>query len=226
MRTGLIYLAGGVGQRMQTALPKQFLPLEGKAVALHAFEQFERLAWIEETVVVVDPSCRHFFSSCKRLAFALPGKERMDSVFNGLKALPQEIEMVIVHDAVRPFVTSRSIIELYEAAVRHGAAALATPLKFTVKQATLDKQVIATPDRASLYEIQTPQAARRDLLERGFAWAHAHNKLVTDDVSLVELLNEPVQLVEGPYGNLKITTPDDWELAQALARKFLCVSSS
>jgi 2-C-methyl-D-erythritol 4-phosphate cytidylyltransferase len=224
MKAGLIYLAGGTGKRIGGAIPKQFLPLEGKALALHAFSLFEKFDWIHETVVVVDPAYQRIFASSKEASYALPGKERMDSVYNGFKLLSEKIEMVIVHDGVRPFVKPHCVEELYHTALHHGAAALAVPLKFTVKHALEDKKVTFTPDRSTLFEIQTPQAVNRDLMEKGFSLAYANKRLVTDDVSLVELLGVPVHLVEGSHDNLKITTPDDWELAQILARKALCVS--
>lgn len=220
MKTGVILLAGGQGTRMGGNIPKQFLPLKGLPIALYSHNVLMNLPSLHETVVVCDPSYHHLFSSSKQLSFAPPGERRQDSVYNGLKALDPTVEWVLIHDSARPFIKIEMMADLLASAKEAGAATLAMPVKFTVKERSPDGFVTRTFDRSSLFEIQTPQVVRRDLLIKGFEFAHSQGLTVTDDVSLVELLNHPVKLVNGSYANLKITTPEDLKLAEEIVKSF------
>jgi 2-C-methyl-D-erythritol 4-phosphate cytidylyltransferase len=151
--------------------------------------------------------------------FAQAGLRRQDSLFHGLQALSPSIDLICVHDAARPFITQEMVQALLKAGLETGAAALAMPVKFTVKEASSEGRVARTLDRSRLWEIQTPQVVRRDLLHMGFEIAQREGITVTDDVGLVELFHHPVQLVQGSYSNIKITTVDDWMLAENIAKK-------
>jgi len=215
-KTSVILLAGGLGTRMQSSTPKQFLPLGNKPVARHSYDIFSSLAEIDEVVVVCAPEFRHFFldnPTAKPLAFAAPGKRRQDSVYNGLLATSPSHHLICIHDAARPLIDCKLVLRVLEAASAVGAATAGMPLNFTIKESTPDNIVKSTPDRSKFWEIQTPQAAHRHLLLEGFRFAHAHHITVTDDVSLVELLHKEVKLVDGSYHNLKITTPSDLVIA-------------
>lgn len=213
MKAALILLAGGKGIRMGGALPKQFLPLNELPVALHSLHVFDQVVAIEETVIVAAPEFHHLFPGRK---MAFPGTRRQDSVWNGLQALDDSVELVCIHDAARPFITVKMIANVLEEGSRVGAAALGMPLKFTVKEVDGSAQVKKTLNRSSLWEIQTPQVVKKELLYRGFSIAFEQNLTVTDDVSLVELYQHPVQLVEGSYQNLKLTTVEDMQFAANL----------
>lgn len=213
----VILLAGGAGSRMNSSIPKQFLTLGEKCIARHSFDLFHQLPEIKEIVVVCDPSYREMFQSHSTIVkFALPGKRRQDSVYNGFQEIQHPNSLVCIHDSARPFITKELVRRVIEASKAHGAATAAMPIKFTVKESNALNMVANTPDRSKIWEIQTPQLIEYSLLYEGFAKCHKEQRTVTDDVSLVELLNKPVNLVEGCYTNIKITTPEDYILSQSL----------
>lgn len=215
--TSVILLAGGVGRRMQTETPKQFLKLGDKPLIRHSFDLFLIMPEIHEIVVVCAPEYRSFFSSeSKPIQFANPGLRRQDSVYNGLLATNKNHEMILIHDGARPFIEASVIQRALYAAQEWEAAATCMPISFTVKESNSHSFVCNTPDRTRLWEIQTPQAIKRKLLIKGFYNAIAHNLTVYDDVSLVELLGEKVKLVEGSHINFKITLPLDLTIANYL----------
>ncbi|ONM35809.1 diphosphocytidyl methyl erythritol synthase1 [Zea mays] len=153
------------------------------------------------------------------LKFARPGKERQDSVFNGLQEIDGDSELVCVHDSARPLVSSEDVKKVLEDAAVHGAAVLGVPVKATIKEANSDSFVIKTLDRKTLWEMQTPQVII--LLPFSFSsrfnFCHRRdNHEVTDDVSIVEYLKHPVYITEGSYTNIKVTTPEDLLLAERL----------
>lgn len=214
MKVGLILLAGGKGTRMGLGIPKQYYKLAGQPVALHSLAVFEKIALIEQVVVVAEPEFHHLFP---KYEFAAPGERRQDSVWNGLQKMDPSIDYICVHDAARPFITVDLVENLLEEAFKTGAAAAAVPLKFSVKQADEHGKVQRSLDRSTIWEMQTPQIVRKDLLLNGFKIAQEQNLTVTDDVGLVELFDHPVQLVKGSYQNLKLTTPEDIQLAELYA---------
>ena len=152
-----------------------------------------------------------------RLALANPGEERQGSVENGLNKLVElagdSCKYVAVHDSARPLVTIKEVCDVVSDAKEHGAAVLGVPCKATIKESEDGSMVLRTIPRARLWEVHTPQVIKIDTLKRGFAKVEAENLEVTDDVSIVEQLGEPVKLTLGEYTNLKITTPEDMNLA-------------
>lgn len=209
---GVILAAGGIGSRMQSSIPKQFIHLNGKPMIQHSLDLFSSMPEIAEIVIVCAPEYRHLISliNCqKRVTFTSPGERRQDSVYNGLNAMQEKASMVCVHDAARPYIKPCVVKRVIQGAIEYGAAVAAMPVKFTIKEGDSEGMVIHTPDRSKLWEIQTPQIVKRSLLEAGFECANKNHLTVTDDVSLVELLGHPVRLVEGCYSNIKITTPED-----------------
>jgi 2-C-methyl-D-erythritol 4-phosphate cytidylyltransferase len=213
----LILLAGGTGSRMQSAIPKQFLPLNGKLIIHYSLELFLSIPEIKDIVVVCEPQYRHHFTNYP-VSFALPGPRRQDSVFNGLLATLPNTEFVCVHDGARPFITKKNIDDIILAAKEYGAATIGMPIKFTVKECDENLLVKNTPNRANIWEIQTPQVIRYDLLLEGFERVNREGLTVTDDVSVVEILGHPVKLVSGSYNNLKITTPEDLSYSEHLVK--------
>ncbi len=218
MHVSVILVAGGTGSRMGTATPKQFLILKKKPIILYSLEAFLSLSEVDEIIVVCDKSYRNLLPIDNRIKFADPGPRRQDSVFNGLKACSNN-NLICIHDAARPLITKQSIQETLLAAENHGAAVLANREKNTVKRATTDQFVEKTIPRDALWEIQTPQVIKRSLLEEGFAFAQEHQRNVTDDVSLIEMIDKPIKLIEGPSDNIKITHPSDLKFAEALISK-------
>lgn len=208
----LIFLAGGQGNRMKAATPKQFLPLKGKPLARHSFELFLTLPMIQEIVVVCAENYESLFPEAT--LFAHPGQERQNSVENGFQRVTQKADYVLIHDSARPFVEKKDVEKLLEEGIPVGAATLGVPVKYTIKQIGIDQAVEKTLDRSSLFEIQTPQLLKSSLLRQGLDLANQKNLILTDDVALAELLDHPVKVVTGSYQNLKITTPEDLRYAK------------
>jgi len=218
----LVLLAGGVGKRMGADMPKQYLPLLGTPIALYSFQKFAEMDEVGEIVVVCDPSYRDVFENCKvpkPVIFALPGKERQDSVFNGLSAVRDGAALAAIHDSARPLTDVKDAARCFVDAMTHGAAVLAVPCKATVKEVNDDLSIAKTLDRSKLWEMQTPQVIKPDLLKRGFALVNEKGYEVTDDVSIVEFMGGRVQITEGSYVNIKVTTPEDMFIAERLLQQ-------
>jgi 2-C-methyl-D-erythritol 4-phosphate cytidylyltransferase len=221
-----IIAAAGVGTRMGHQIPKPYLHLARKPILAHTLKVFEAVPEIQEVTVVVHPEDLDFcqdnviapFGLKKVLRLVPGGKERQDSVYHALKALKHEdeLEIVLVHDGVRPFVTPEQIHQVIDAARRYGAAVLGLPAQDTLKRVTSEGKVHQTLERADIWQIQTPQAFQAPLLWRAFTEAYSRNFYGTDEASLLEELNHPVAVIPGSPFNLKITTPDDLLLAEAI----------
>ncbi|CAM6093150.1 unnamed protein product [Calypogeia fissa] len=215
----VILLAGGKGKRMGANMPKQYLPLLGQPIALHSFHTFADMPEVLEIVVVCDPSYRDIFEEAKvgvPIKFALPGKERQHSVRSGLEEISKSAKLACIHDSARPLVLPKDILKVMKDAWTTGAAVLGVPVKATIKEAGEDRLVTKTLDRRTLWEMQTPQVIEPQLLHRGFELVEREGYEVTDDVSIVEYLKHPVQITEGNYTNLKVTTPDDLVVAERI----------
>lgn len=209
----LIFLAGGIGSRIKSTIPKQFLLLQDMPIIKFSLDVFFQVPEIQEIIVVCAPQYRFFFKEYPSVSFAEPGARRQDSVYNGLKNTNPDHRWVCIHDAARPFISREMIDRLIKTGKEHGAATVAVPLKSTVKQVKQEFFVEKTMDRSLLWEIQTPQFLARGIIENGFEVANKNQITVTDDTSLAELVSHPVKLVEGSYKNFKITTDEDLILA-------------
>ncbi|XP_057493623.1 2-C-methyl-D-erythritol 4-phosphate cytidylyltransferase, chloroplastic-like isoform X1 [Actinidia eriantha] len=217
----VILLAGGKGKRMGASMPKQYLPLLGQPIALYSFYTFSKMIEVKEIIVVCDPSYEDIFEDTKEkiqvdLKFTLPGKERQDSVYSGLQAVDLKSELVCIHDSARPLVTSGDVKQVLKDGWLNGAAVLGVPVKATIKEANSESYVVRTLDRKTLWEMQTPQVIKPELLKKGFELVNREGLEVTDDVSIVEHLKHPVYITEGSYTNIKVTTPDDLLLAERI----------
>ncbi|KAK2406362.1 2-C-methyl-D-erythritol 4-phosphate cytidylyltransferase, chloroplastic [Trifolium repens] len=208
----VVLLAGGKGKRMGANMPKQYLPLLGQPIALYSFYTFSRMIEVKEIIVVCDPSYNDIFEDVKgncqvELKFALPGKERQDSVYNGLQecaAVDSNSELVCVHDSARPLVLQEDVKKVLKDGLLNGAAVLGVPVKATIKEANIESFVVRTLDRKTLWEMQTPQIIKPELLRKGFELVNREGLEVTDDVSIVEHLKHPVYITEGSYTNIKV----------------------
>lgn len=197
---------------MGNSMPKQFLELNGKPVALHSFDLFSRMSEFLEVVVVCPKEFQSLFLKKKLscpLHFAPPGKERQDSLWNGLAKVSKTADFVCIHDAARPFVTAEVVQNVLQGGFEVGAAAAAMPITSTIKETDGKGFVVKTLNRSTLFEIQTPQVIHIPLLKQGFQKLKEQQVTVTDDVSLVELIGAPVKLVTGAKINQKLTTPED-----------------
>lgn len=202
---------------------KPFAMLAGRAVWLHSAEKFLARDDVKQVIMVIAEDDLEMFQQKfgANLAFlgvdyCVGGKQRSDSIANALEKLKPEIDHVAIHDAARPCVTEKQIEAVFVAAQDSGAALLATPVTGTLKRSGQENLVSETVDRTGLWEAQTPQVFRRDLLGR--AYAERGNVPATDDAQLVERLGEPVRLVEADATNLKITTKADLRLAEHILK--------
>ncbi|SHJ04292.1 bifunctional 2-C-methyl-D-erythritol 4-phosphate cytidylyltransferase/2-C-methyl-D-erythritol 2,4-cyclodiphosphate synthase [Desulfofundulus thermosubterraneus] len=219
-----VVVAAGRSERMGGGVNKQFLPLSGLPVLARSLGVFEEAVPVKGYVLVmakgeVDRVTRLARREwgCRKLLAVVPGGERrQDSVRKGLEALPAEAEIVLVHDGARPLVGVEELVAVASEAARWGAATLAVPVKDTVKEAGTDGFVVRTLPRESLWLTQTPQGFRCSLLREAHQRAEAEKISATDDASLVEALGHRVKLVPGSYRNIKITTPEDLAVAEAL----------
>lgn len=220
----VVFLAGGTGARMGSSVPKQYLSVNQKPLALYSFEVLASMPEVVEFVVVCEPQYESMFLSSGRLQhglklkFARPGQRRQDSVYNGIEQLKENL-LVCIHDSARPVIEPLTVGRAIEAAGQWGASAIGVKVKSTIKVCDGEQLVLDTPDRASLWEIQTPQVVKLELLKEGFNYALEQRLTVTDDVSLVELLGKPVKIVEGSYSNIKVTTPEDLAFIEKLIEK-------
>lgn len=224
MRTVAIIPAAGSGNRMNRDVSKQYLTLAGKPILVWTLEVFEASPLVDALLVVVPSqdviSVRTDILApwnLKKVAGIIPGgKERQDSVRAGIEALDADAELVIIHDAVRPFITVDLISQCIRTAREEGAVTVGVPVKDTVKEVEPDGRILRTCDRSLLWLTQTPQVFRRDVIENAHRAAVRDGFRGTDDTSLVERLGITVRMIRGDYGNIKITSPDDLVIADAL----------
>lgn len=217
-----IILGGGSGRRMKSDLNKIFLPLRGIPAIVRAIAPFTGFCAGAVVVAAADEvedmqAILAKYGMGRFVKAVVPGgSERQYSVYNGLKALPEDAEYVLIHDGARALVTEQVIRRALESVELHGSGVAAIPVVDTIKRATADGLVQETPDRASLYAIQTPQSFRMDVIMAAHEKAKEDGFLGTDDASLLEHAGIPVYLSEGDRENLKLTTPTDLELAEVI----------
>jgi 2-C-methyl-D-erythritol 4-phosphate cytidylyltransferase len=221
MKADAIIVSAGKGQRFMEGKKKQFYLLADKPILVHTLDQFETCPLIRSILLVVgqedmDYSLKEIVEQYKyrKIAQIIPGgKRRQDSVKNGIDALAKDVEIVVIHDGVRPFVTKAMIEDSIHSAERFGAVILAMPVKDTIKIANPNGTVLKTLDRDALWQIQTPQAFQARLLREAYYKAMEDGFMGTDDASLVERLGVKIHILPGSYTNIKITTPEDLILA-------------
>lgn len=204
---------------------KAFLNIGPRPMVAYSMMAFEACAEIGQIVLVVRRerleaarSMAQMFGISKLRHVVTGGTRRQDSVARGLAALPEEAHHVAVHDAARPLVTPALISATVASALKHGSGVAAQRVTDTVKLAERGAVVTRTVDRSMLWLVQTPQTFRRDLLERAYAKLNETNETVTDDAAAVELLGEPVRLVEWAAPNLKVTVAEHLAVAATLLR--------
>jgi len=227
MKASAIIVSAGKGQRLMKGTKKQFLLLSGKPVLCHTLDRFEACSLIDSVILVVSPEdmdyCmkeiveKHKYRKVSQIVSG--GKTRQDSVKNGIEALSPDVNVVVIHDGVRPFVTAAMIENSIHSALEVGASVTAVPVKDTIKVSGPDGMVRQTLDRSALWQVQTPQAFNIAVIKKAYQKALKDGFYGTDDASLVERLGLKVYLLQGSYSNIKITTPEDFVLAGLLAEE-------
>jgi 2-C-methyl-D-erythritol 4-phosphate cytidylyltransferase len=222
---GVVVVAAGSGSRVGGAELKQFRWVAGKPMLLHSVQAFHARRDVAMVVVVLpkayaaDPPPWLFQCDIERLLIAVGGRERADSVRNGLEDLPEEVEVVLVHDAARPLVPD-DVIDRVVATAREGVGAVAAlPVVDTLKEVDEQGVVVRTVDRARLWRAQTPQGFPREALERAHAAAQRDGVGATDDAALCERAGVTVRVVRGSEVAMKVTDEADFERLEALAAR-------
>jgi 2-C-methyl-D-erythritol 4-phosphate cytidylyltransferase len=218
--------AAGAGRRMGKSVAKQFLPLGDKPLLAHTLLAFQRAPEIDEIIPILSKEDREHclrdiierYGITKVRTLVAGGRERQDSVMNGLLKLEPDASIVLVHDGVRPFVTHAMIRESVDLARKGECVAVGVPVKDTVKEVDDQGMVRHTLERSRLWAIQTPQTFPVNALKRAYEECFKHKVYGTDDATLVERTGGRVRVIMGSYENIKITTPGDLILAEEILR--------
>jgi 2-C-methyl-D-erythritol 4-phosphate cytidylyltransferase len=220
---GVIIVAAGSGSRTASNELKQFRWVAGKPMLLHSIQTFQAREDVAMVVCVLprenlgDPPPWIFQSDAERLLLSVGGRHRGESVANGLEDLPSECEIVVIHDAARPLLSSETIGRVIDEARRGNGAVAALPLADTLKRVDSAGNIVETVDRFGLWRAQTPQAFPRAIIERAHREAREADRVATDDAALCEQIGLPVVVVRGSERAHKITEETDFGLVEALS---------
>lgn len=225
-KNSVIIVAAGKGKRMNSNISKQFLKIKNKPILYYTLSKFSNHKAIDEIVLVTLEDkieiCKDIikkYNIDKISKIVSGGRERQDSVYNGLKAVSKDCDVVLIHDAARPFVTSNIIDDGIKYAKQYGATACGVTPKDTIKIKDKKGFSIDTPNREDLFIVQTPQCFSYNVILDCHENLKRHNKKVTDDTMVLEIYGKSVYLYEGSYSNIKITTPEDLILGEQILEK-------
>jgi 2-C-methyl-D-erythritol 4-phosphate cytidylyltransferase len=228
MKATAIVLAAGDGRRLGGDTPKAYLPIAGRPLVLRTLDRMFAASSVGTVVLVVAAEHRARCESLlrsdagikdQRWLLQTGGATRQESAKRGLERVGSDVEIVLIHDAARPFVFVGLIDRCVEAAVQKAAVVVGLPVRDTIKAVSPQQWIQSTPDRRDLWEIQTPQAFRRELIASAHEHAAREGARVTDDAMVVERIGTPVYVLEGERTNFKITVPEDVWLAETLIRE-------
>jgi len=228
MKATVLIPAAGMGRRMGTAVSKQYLSLAGKPILAHTISQFEYHPQVDHIYLIVPEGdityCREQiveqYGFGKVIRIVAGGAERQDSVLNGLNAVAEDgfdqpERPILIHDGARPLFDSALLTRLIDIVAAQGACAVGVPVKDTIKDVE-NRQIMGSPDRKRLWHAQTPQGFQYQLIKQAFDQAINDGFCGTDDASLLERTGINVQMLEGDYRNIKVTTQEDLLIAAAL----------
>lgn len=220
-----IIVAAGQSRRMGGDTSKQFILIDGVPVIVRTLRAFEIAERIREVVIAARQedipqmyALIQDYEITKVKQIITGGETRQESVFRAIAQVDENADFLAIHDGARPLIRPQEIDLAVSAAVEHGAAALGVPVKDTVKQVDADGKIVDTPERSTLWAVQTPQVFSRALYLRAAEQAGEAAAQLTDDCQLIERTGAPVYLVRGAYANLKITTPEDVFAAEGILR--------
>ena len=224
MYCSAVIVAGGKGTRMGSDINKQYLELSGKAVLAHTIAKFQKCQMIDEIIIVtgaqeVEYCTKHIWNKYgfSKIKSIVPGgKERQDSVYNGLLRVSPKAGIVLIHDGARPLIRKEQIEASIEGALEVGGCVVGVPVKDTVKICDHNQLIVQTPSRDTLWAVQTPQTFRYDWIVKAYQEGIKNNLQATDDSMMVEALGYPVKMIHGRYDNIKITTPEDLVIAKSM----------
>ena len=220
-----VIVAAGFGSRMKSSLSKYFIEILGRPIIAHTLEVFEESNVIDNIIIVTQNDdivimndIVKAFSFDKVSTIVAGGDSRQKSVSNGIMELDQRTKIVLIHDGVRPFISSENINDCVKNTKKYNSAVLAVPSKDTLKIVDKDGFLCGMLDRENTYSMQTPQCFSLEIIEKAYKYATENNILATDDCTLVQLIGEKVKIVLGSYDNIKITTPEDVYIAESILR--------
>lgn len=228
MRVNAVIVAAGEGKRMGGGTSKPFLSVGGQPLIVRTLARFVESRTVQKIIVVAAQEeiarCENLVRSHPRLSgkeylFQPGGARRQDSVSQGLMRLDADCEVVVIHDGARPLVSPSLIDRCVEAAWKDGAVVVGIPVRDTIKIVSSDRHIQETPARDSLWEIQTPQVFRAEIIREAYSRAVREGTEATDDAMLVERLGRRVTLLEGDRTNIKITVPEDLVFVEVLLRE-------
>ena len=213
---GVVIVAAGSGSRMKRDINKQFIKLDGKEIIAYTIEKFYKSEDIDDIVIVIKENEEKYFIEniinkygFDNIKIAYGGKERQDSVYNGIKKLNRNCEIVLIHDGARPFVNEDIIKNSIKEAKENNAVVVGVPVKDTIKVVDSDGNIVDTPNRSLLWSVQTPQSFKYEIITKAYEYAYSNDYYGTDDAMLVEHIGYNVKMIEGSYDNIKITTEED-----------------
>ena len=219
-----IIVAAGKSRRMESMVNKVYIDLNGKKAIIRTLEAFQESSMINEIMLVVNEKdieyCKSkvidfsVFTKIKKIIQG--GITRQESVHNGLKEISKQSELVLIHDGARVMISQDIIERSIEGAMNYGAVSTGMPVKDTIKVTDKNGFVINTPERSTLWAVQTPQTFKKDIILEAHKRAEELAIKATDDAALVESLGYKLKLIEGSYENIKLTTPEDVVVARAL----------
>jgi 2-C-methyl-D-erythritol 4-phosphate cytidylyltransferase len=228
MKVAAIVPAAGAGTRLKSRTQKPYIDLGGKPILARTLMVLSRNKNITEILVSVgknklNKSRREIIEkyNIKKTTLVIGGRERSDSVYNALKTVSKDVDYILIHDGIRPFITDKFIEGLLKKASRFNAVVVAVPVKPTLKFVNKNGFIKSTPSRECFWEAQTPQIFRRGLIEKAYKIARKKKIIATDDSAFVERIGVKPKIVMGSYSNIKITTREDLELAKILLKEFL-----
>ncbi|BDU51182.1 2-C-methyl-D-erythritol 4-phosphate cytidylyltransferase [Haliovirga abyssi] len=219
MRYYYIVAAAGIGKRMRLDYPKQFLEYKGKPIFITTVEEIEKNSKVTDIIIVTN---KDYIKEVKEMIkkyrlkkvkeIVAGGKERQDSIYNGLKLIDDNDSIVGIQDGVRPFIKQNYIDEGYKKLNKNSTISgvvVGVKVKDTIKEIDKNKNIVNTPKREKLIAAQTPQIFRTQILKKAYESAFENDYYGTDDSSLMEYIGEKIEIIEGNYNNIKITTPED-----------------
>lgn len=218
--------AAGMGKRMNMGINKQFLTINDIPILAHTIKKLEKSKYIDFLVIIIKKTDISYLGEIiNRFKINIDykivygGKERQDSIYNGLINMPDQTDIILTHDGARPFVSVDKIDEAIEEVFETGACVLANRVKDTIKVSLDGKLVNYTPNRDMLWQVQTPQVFKAEILLKAYNQAYSEDYYGTDDCSLVEKTGVKVKLINNSYDNIKITTKEDLQIASTLIKK-------
>lgn len=224
-KIGVIIPAAGHGKRMKSDVSKQYIEINGKPILAYTLEKFQECDLIDEIILVVgeeevgyvEKYIKKRYGFSKIIHIVAGGKERQDSVYEGLKATDDTTDIVLIHDAARPLISLEAIEKIINETIKFQACIFGVKVKDTIKVVDDHGNVSMTPDRNKLYAIQTPQAFEKSIIIEAYKKGAKEGFRATDDSMLVERYsNIKVKVIEGSYSNIKITTPEDFQIIKEI----------